>query len=82
MRIGAASAGGFSTAISAGTSVMLVRNATIMPQPAISPSSDRPRYEVGTNEKKPSAVATPASASGPPALRAALSSAGRSAPVS
>jgi hypothetical protein len=36
---------------------MLVRNAINMPTPAINPSSDRPRYAVGRNDKKPRAGA-------------------------
>lgn len=73
--IGRGSAGGFSTQSSAGRSVMLVRNAILMPEPAIWPSSARPRYAVGTKDENPKAVAAAASASGAPTLLAALSKA-------
>ena len=60
--IGCGSPGGFSTVNRAGSRVMLVKNAMIMPQPAIWPSSERPWYEVGRNEENPRAVAAAASA--------------------
>ena len=44
----------------------------IIPAPAIWPSSESPRYEVGINEEKPTAVAAAASAKGTPALPAAV----------
>ena len=40
---GSGSPGGLSNFSSAGSSVMLVRNAMIMPMPAICPSSETPR---------------------------------------
>ena len=80
--MGCGSAGGFSTVSSAGNKVMLVKKAMIIPPPAIWPSSESPRYEVGMNEENPTAVAAAASANGAPALRAALLRAGRSAPYS
>ena len=66
------SPGGFRIASSAGSTVMLLMKAMIMPEPAICPSSERPRYAVGRNEEKPTAVAAAASASGPPTFTAVL----------
>ena len=78
--IGRGSPGGFRTISSAGSSVMLVRKAMIIPEPAICPSSERPRYAVGKNDENPTAVAAPASANGAPAFLAALLSAARRSP--
>ena len=78
--IGCGSPGGWSTVNSAGSSVIDVRKAMIMPQPAICPSSERPRYAVGTKDANPSAVAAAARAKGTPAFLAALLSPARRSP--
>src|SRR4051794_41792105 len=57
---------------SAGSTVVLAMKATIMPTPAIRPSSETPRYTVGTKARKPQAVAVAAQASGRPALSDAV----------
>src|SRR3984893_2303744 len=62
--IGRGSAGGFRTISNAGNSVMLIKKAMIIPEPAICPSSERPRYGVGKNDENPMAVAAAASAKG------------------
>jgi hypothetical protein len=77
MPIGRASAGGFKTENSAGRSVILVRKAIIIPEPAICPSSARPRYAVGTNDENLAAITAAASARGAPAFLAALIRASR-----
>jgi hypothetical protein len=69
------SPGGLMMRSSDGSTVMLMMKATIIPAPAISPSSEMPRYAVGIKEKKPAAVAAAASVSGAPARSAAFDSA-------
>ena len=51
---------------------MLAKKAITIPNPAITPSSDTPRYAVGSNARKPSAIPAAASASEPPTSSAAL----------
>ncbi len=74
--IGFCSAGGLSTVSKAGSRVNVVASAMMMPIPAIRPSSERPRYAVGRNEKNAVAIEAAASRSGVAIPRAVPTSAG------
>jgi hypothetical protein len=52
--------------------MIVATNAISIPEPAIWPSSDRPRKAVGRNEKKPAVVPAAANAKGIPAFFAAV----------